>query len=1088
MKFLFDLSDSCHSRQQSGIPRLARNLQAAFKGDKEIVLYDRYWRRWRRADERERRWADPSHHVAGEADKVRGWTAWQKARGRLGRRLPLWASPFTGRTALVVPELYFPSEGRNFAALRSRCGGPLVAIFHDAIALRYPQWSSTEIARNFPAYAEDLLHFDGVAAVSASSARELREFWAARGWRNPPPVAVITPGSDALPAEKASTGEGSDPPLILMVSTVEARKNHLGVLAAAGELWEAGHRFRLVFVGGCVPEMRAEWEEALAAAGAPEGCCEYRGRVPRAELEQLYRDCLFTVYPSFWEGYGLPVMESLQHGKPCLCSERGGLVERAAGGGCLIADPEDPGDLARAWRRLLMEADLRARLRGEARARRFRSWSEYADDLKEWTGDLPVRRKGALSSKQGGVADFHDEKAFRRLLRREIGELRERLDSIHAAYARFAEDAAIPDPPSPFAVPERTDALEEGTFPEVDLSQVDVLSMDIFDTCLRRIVPMPSSVFRMAAKREGADAARAEGFAELRRATEEEVRHAAQADGRAEDIGLAEIYTALAGKLGWSGEELARRRACEVELELALVRARPEALRLVNAARERGCRIVYVSEMYLPETVLRTMLEGAGLPVDEDSVFASGTRGRSKGSGRLYELVRGKFPGKRLLHIGDNRASDGTAAASAGIPSRLVKPPTVVYKEELSGLLHRLAEEEKGEGDFWERCGASVLGPLVAAWTLWLERRVREERLDELFFLTRDGYFPRIAWERLGLARRTGIAGRTLFGSRKLYRLAAMESIGAEDWDFLLKPAPRMTGCEFLTRAGIPREAALEACGRVGLDPEAPLCHHRGFYDPRSRDLLYHAFTAVIPLFYDYRDGLRERVLAYLADEGLHPAERRGAVVDVGWNGSSLRDLRRLCEATNPFAGLFFALWQAAGQPHGAFSFFVDGPQAEGEEHLLRGGVALLELFLGSPCGSVVDLRKTETGWEPVYQEPDILGSRERAAYAGMERGFLRFLDRFHAAGGPFAGGHGKAFLRGELSRLLFHPSAEEVRELGAASHAEGWGSSRRFRLLPRAGWLEGHGQRLAAFAYAGWKAPLRRTGEFGLFVGESGP
>lgn len=388
MKVLFDLSDSCHSRQQSGIPRLARNLHAAFRGDKGIVIYDRYWRLWRRGDLREELWADPAYHVPDDAGNVRGWSDWQKARGRLARHLRLGKTPFSARTALVVPELYFPSEGRDFAALRNLCGGPRVAVFHDAIPLRYPRWSSRDIAVNFPSYAEDLLGFDGVAAVSRSSASELKAFWREQGWKDTPPVEVIPPGIDEQPSEPGNACIDLDPPLVLMVSTVEPRKNHLGVLAAANRLWEEGEIFRLVFAGGVVPEMRPEWEAALKGVTAPPGCCEYRGRIPREELEELYRESCFTVYPSFWEGFGLPVMESLQHGKPCLCSDRGGLAERVAEGGCLLADPEDPEDLARAWRCLLNDKNLRERLRGEAMNRQFRSWKDYANDMGDWIRTL----------------------------------------------------------------------------------------------------------------------------------------------------------------------------------------------------------------------------------------------------------------------------------------------------------------------------------------------------------------------------------------------------------------------------------------------------------------------------------------------------------------------------------------------------------------------------------------------------------------------------------------------------------------------------------------------------------------------------
>ena len=1087
MNVLFDLSDSCHSRQQSGIPRLARNLYAAFPGEKDIVVYDRYWRRWRRADNRERRWADPAHHVPEASVPLRGWSDWQKARGRIGNRFPFrGGGPFSEGTALVVPELYFPSEGRNFAALRGRCGGPLVAIFHDAVALRYPQWSSRDIAENFSAYAEDLVHFDGVAAVSASSARELEEFWAARGWRETPPVAVIPPGSDGMPGPAMDDGERNDPPMVLMVSTVEPRKNHLGVLAAANRLWREGRRFRIVFAGGCVPEMRTEWESALRASEAPEGACRYIGRVARDELEQLYRECLFTVYPSLWEGFGLPVMESLRHGKPCLCSDRGGLAERVAGGGCLIVDPESTEDLARGLRRLLEQGGLRARLRTEARSRRYRGWSEYAADLREWIEEL-LARGVRVARISGGVAALQSEESARERFAVEGKALRGQVGRIRRAYMRFAREPKLPDPVPPFAEHESCFSETPEQFPEIALEGVDVLSMDIFDTCLQRIVPLPSSVFRMAAREAGDHGPEAERFAEIRRSTEEKLRRAAQEEGRAEDVDLAEIYRDLARQHGWSGEEEERRCQREIQLEKRLVRARPEALRLVRSASERGCRVVYTSEMYLPESVLAEMLEEVGFPVRPGSVYASGSRGLSKGSGRLYAFLKEQYPRQKFLHVGDNPASDEAAAAAAGIKPVLVTPPGRVLNEELAGLLRILSHESAAEGGFWERCGARVLGPVVAAWALWLERRVREKGLRQLYFLTRDGYFPSIGWERLGCARRTGVPGQSLFASRRLYRLAAMDKVEKDDWEFLLKPAPRLSGLEFLTRAGIPPETARRACRDEGLEPDAPLCHHRGFYDPHSRDRLYHAFTRVMDSFYPYRDGLRERVLSYLAEEGLHPGEAAG-IVDVGWNGSSFGDLRRLLAGAAPAAGLYFGLWQEAKPLQDAGSFFMDGEMAGQEENLLRGGVGLMEFLLGSPRGSVVDLRRGRTGWNPVYLQPDIVGPRERTAYAGLERGLSRFLDAFVAAGGASAGGHGKAFLRGHLCRLIFHPTQEELRELGSMTHAEGWGSARRLRLLPQSGRLSGQGERVAAFAYAGWKAPLRRSAEFDLFREVSGP
>jgi glycosyltransferase involved in cell wall biosynthesis len=96
-------------------------------------------------------------------------------------------------------------------------------------------------------------------------------------------------------------------------------------------------------------------------------------------LLRSYRDCRFTVYPSLMEGFGLPIAESLWHGKPCVCGGNGALGEVARGGGCLIVDQTDPAALADGIRKLLQDRQLYVRLCDEARARQFRSWPDYIE-------------------------------------------------------------------------------------------------------------------------------------------------------------------------------------------------------------------------------------------------------------------------------------------------------------------------------------------------------------------------------------------------------------------------------------------------------------------------------------------------------------------------------------------------------------------------------------------------------------------------------------------------------------------------------------------------------------------------------------
>ena len=111
-----------------------------------------------------------------------------------------------------------------------------------------------------------------------------------------------------------------------------------------------------------------------------------------AALARAYAEATFTVYPSLLEGFGLPVLESLQYGKPCLCSSQGALGESAREGGCLTLDPVDAPSLAAAIRRLLTEPATLTTLTMAAQSRTFRTWDDYAADLLHWMKTLPISR------------------------------------------------------------------------------------------------------------------------------------------------------------------------------------------------------------------------------------------------------------------------------------------------------------------------------------------------------------------------------------------------------------------------------------------------------------------------------------------------------------------------------------------------------------------------------------------------------------------------------------------------------------------------------------------------------------------------
>lgn len=237
-------------------------------------------------------------------------------------------------------------------------------------------------------------------------------------WLGPeigPKTRVIYPGvSEAFfqppdlevrRAVRASYALDDERPLILQVSTIEPRKNQSCVVRALAELlheWPfAQARPRLVLVGkiGWGEEYNRVVEEcrraglSFAKIGRAEDKPPHRPDVSLLTdlkdeaLRNLYAEAAIVVYPSLYEGFGLPALEALAAGVPLIATNNSSLPEITGPDGetALLIDPTEAeiGSLVRAMRTLLNDTELAARLRlaGQSRARTF-SWARTAQETR----------------------------------------------------------------------------------------------------------------------------------------------------------------------------------------------------------------------------------------------------------------------------------------------------------------------------------------------------------------------------------------------------------------------------------------------------------------------------------------------------------------------------------------------------------------------------------------------------------------------------------------------------------------------------------------------------------------------------------
>jgi len=243
----------------------------------------------------------------------------------------------------------------------------LTSTLYDLTWTLMPHFHTPENVSAHRRFADKVLtRTDGLIAISENTRRD-----AIRLLKIPPErITTIYPGIaeeyfKARPTQR-------ERPYVLYVGTIEPRKN-LDTLLDAWRIVKPDlrHEYELVIAGMDGWSTQATLERVRTEA-------TYLGYVPEANLPGLFAGATALVYPSLYEGFGLPVVEAMAAGAPVLTSNTSCLPE-IAGDAALFANPLSPAQLAGELTRLLESEDLRNQLieRGRRRAQNFR-WESCA--------------------------------------------------------------------------------------------------------------------------------------------------------------------------------------------------------------------------------------------------------------------------------------------------------------------------------------------------------------------------------------------------------------------------------------------------------------------------------------------------------------------------------------------------------------------------------------------------------------------------------------------------------------------------------------------------------------------------------------
>jgi glycosyltransferase involved in cell wall biosynthesis len=274
---------------------------------------------------------------------------------------------------------------------------PTVVTVHDVSFLERPEYfTKTRAMQLRITVARSVKRAARVLTVSEFARESI-----VRAYNLPPEKIVVTPDA-ASPSFRAVNRTAAAhkvrerfqlaKPFVLAVGDLQPRKNHIGLIHAFAKLIhdqpQLPHDLVLAgkdtWFGGRV-------REAARESGL-EGRIHFTGFVSDDDLLQLYNACECFAFPSFYEGFGIPVLEAMACGRAVICSNSSAIPE-VADGAALLFDPSDSEQMVRALADVLMEHELRARMErlGLKRASYF-SWRKTAEMTLKVYGEVAGER------------------------------------------------------------------------------------------------------------------------------------------------------------------------------------------------------------------------------------------------------------------------------------------------------------------------------------------------------------------------------------------------------------------------------------------------------------------------------------------------------------------------------------------------------------------------------------------------------------------------------------------------------------------------------------------------------------------------
>lgn len=472
-----------------------------------------------------------------------------------------------------------------------------------------------------------------------------------------------------------------------------------------------------------------------------------------------------------------------------------------------------------------------------------------------------------------------------------------------------------------------------------------VCSFDIFDTCLVRACGKPDKIFDIVARKviKGATLSQVADFTMIRCAGESEARKRYSE----KEITIEQIYDNcdFSYLTDLSNAELI---SVEIETERENLVAVSEVRDLICRKRQEGYKILYISDMYLPQSFLEEVLYKEGLICESDEIFVSSTIGKTKVSGELFEFVREKL-GESItewIHSGDNKNSDYKIPSKHNINAVLVNhvfsasenlilDNPSVFNNEQSNLVASICKAVRLQSSVSPRheFAADYIAPLFVPFVYWVLDSSKQRGITDLYFVARDGC---ILYDIAQMFV-------PLFGNIRV------------SYIYMSRSSVYFPACDGYDEI----ESLLLSKANSSDDPYKVIENYTGltsqdFPDSKNRSLKEILSDDVSRnIILEQHGRCRKLLLEYFKQEGLANTEKcRSAIVDLRGTGKSLNLINTLLSRYNynTVEGFYLELTQGRnfGNKNSPYHAIVFGERISGSDKKISSAYALLESYFAA--------------------------------------------------------------------------------------------------------------------------------------------